>query len=140
MRVAQEMNIDLSRSYFVGDAATDLIAARQVGCRAFLVLTGRGFQQLSPSLRSVGEQFTITRNLKGAANHILKSELNSADKFEKLPPAFKPAADSTWMQTTPSERHFKNVTVGAGGQGLATPLPSNQNLVTKPINSPMFIK
>jgi hypothetical protein len=36
-----------------------------------MVLTGRGMQQLLPALRAVDE-FTITRNLMGAAVHILK--------------------------------------------------------------------
>lgn len=75
-QVAQEMNINLTRSYMVGDAITDLIAAQQVGCQPFLVLTGRGFQQLIPALHTVNGKFTITRNLMGATTHILKVELN----------------------------------------------------------------
>jgi hypothetical protein len=39
-----------------------------------LVLTGRGWQQLLPSLYSVGG-FTVTRNLIEATAHILKSEI-----------------------------------------------------------------
>lgn len=75
-QVAQEMNIDLSRSYMVGDAITDLLAAERAGCQSFLVLTGRGFQQLVPALHTVNREFTITRNLMGATTHILKAELN----------------------------------------------------------------
>lgn len=82
-QVAQEMNIDLSRSYMVGDAITDLVAAQRVGCQSFLVLTGRGFQQLVPALHTVNGEFTITRNLMGATTHILKAELNITQPQEE---------------------------------------------------------
>jgi len=83
-QVAQEMNIDLSDSYMVGDAMSDLIAAERAGCQSFLVLTGRGFQQLVPALHTMNREFTITRNLMGATGHILKAELNVAQHEEKV--------------------------------------------------------
>jgi D-glycero-D-manno-heptose 1,7-bisphosphate phosphatase len=73
LRVAAEMDIDLSQSYLIGDAAGDLLAGQRVGCQLFLVLTGRGWGQFLPSLRSV-HRFAITRNLWGAAIHILAAE------------------------------------------------------------------
>jgi D-glycero-D-manno-heptose 1,7-bisphosphate phosphatase len=75
LRVASEMGIDLSQSYLVGDAATDLLAGERVGCQLFLVLTGRGWKQLVPSMRAV-PRFTITRDLLEAANHIRAAEEN----------------------------------------------------------------
>jgi D-glycero-D-manno-heptose 1,7-bisphosphate phosphatase len=72
-QAAGEMGIDLSQSYLVGDAATDLLAGERVGCQLFLVLTGRGKRQLGPSLHSV-QRFTVTRNLLEAAYHILAAE------------------------------------------------------------------
>ena len=83
-QVAQEMDIDLSQSYMVGDAITDLMAAERVGCQSFLVLSGRGFQQLVPALHTVNREFTITRNLMGATTHILKAELKLAYQEEKI--------------------------------------------------------
>ena len=80
LQAAREMNIDLANSYFVGDSATDMIAARKVGCRSFLVLTGRGSQQLAPALRSVGNQFTISRDLMGAATDIINAEASSINE------------------------------------------------------------
>lgn len=77
-QVADEMDIDLSQSYLVGDAATDLIAGERVGCQLFLVLTGRGLQQLMPSFRSVNH-FTVTCNLMDATTRILKAELGVPD-------------------------------------------------------------
>ena len=83
LQVAQEMGIDLPRSYMIGDAATDLIAGQKVGCQTFLVLTGRGFQQLLPALRSVEGHFTISRNLLRATTHILKAELDIIDESDR---------------------------------------------------------
>ncbi|GAB4530999.1 MAG: D-glycero-beta-D-manno-heptose 1,7-bisphosphate 7-phosphatase [Anaerolineae bacterium] len=81
-QVADEMGIDLSRSYMVGDAATDLLAGQRAGCQLYLVLTGRGMQQLVPSLRSVSH-FTVTCNLMDAATRILKAELGVPQRVER---------------------------------------------------------
>ena len=39
---AKELGVDLTRSVFVGDAVSDVAAARAAGCRPILVRTGRG--------------------------------------------------------------------------------------------------
>jgi D-glycero-D-manno-heptose 1,7-bisphosphate phosphatase len=83
LRVAKEMDLDLNRSYMIGDAAADLMAGQQVGCQTFLVLTGRGFQQLWPALRSVSGRFTISRTLMGATAHILQAELSITDESDQ---------------------------------------------------------
>jgi D-glycero-D-manno-heptose 1,7-bisphosphate phosphatase len=75
LKAADQMGIDLSQSYVVGDAVTDLLAGHRVGCQLFLVLTGRGWGQIVPSLRLV-RHFTITRNLWEATTHILKAQAN----------------------------------------------------------------
>lgn len=86
LQAAREMDIDLASSYFVGDATTDLIAARKVGCRPFLVLTGRGFQQLGPALRMLGGGFTVSHNLMGAVTDIINAEAGLAhEKNMKVP-------------------------------------------------------
>lgn len=41
-RAAAELELDLAQSIFVGDALSDMEAARAAGCNAVLVLTGRG--------------------------------------------------------------------------------------------------
>ena len=79
LQVAEEMGIDLARSYLVGDAVTDLVAGQQVGCQLYLVLTGRGLQQLAASRRSV-DHFSVTCNLMDAATRILKAEVSIADE------------------------------------------------------------
>ncbi len=79
VRAANEMGIDLTCSYMVGDAVTDLQAGLRVNCRVFLVLTGRGLRQLLPAFHIVGDDFTIARNLMGATSQILKAEVGLAD-------------------------------------------------------------
>lgn len=75
LQAAKEMGINLAESYLIGDAATDIQAGYQVGCRTFLVLTGRGAEQLVPALHTDGGHFlTITRNLAEAVEHIIKAE------------------------------------------------------------------
>jgi len=85
LQAADEMGIELSASYLVGDAATDMLAGQRVGCRLFFVLTGRGFQQLLPAVHAV-DDFTITRNLMSAATRIIKAEMGVPDEIESLSP------------------------------------------------------
>jgi D-glycero-D-manno-heptose 1,7-bisphosphate phosphatase len=73
-QAARELDIDLVGSYIVGDAATDLVAGERVGCRTFLVLTGRGADQLWLAFRAMGHRFAITRNLSEAALQIIEAE------------------------------------------------------------------
>lgn len=47
LRAAREMNIDLARSFMVGDAITDMQAAQAAGVQCALVRTGRGESQLA---------------------------------------------------------------------------------------------
>jgi D-glycero-D-manno-heptose 1,7-bisphosphate phosphatase len=84
LQAAREMGLELVQSYMVGDAATDIIAGHQVGCQPILVLTGRGFQQLIPTVQAVGQQVTITHNLMTASLFILKTELVGAGEQWKL--------------------------------------------------------
>jgi D,D-heptose 1,7-bisphosphate phosphatase len=47
IRAAEEMNIDLGRSYLIGDMVKDMEAARRAGVKAVLVRTGHGGKVLS---------------------------------------------------------------------------------------------
>lgn len=84
LQAAAEMEIDLSHSYLVGDAATDIQAGQQVGCQTILVLTGRGVEQSIPTFHFTGEHsLTISRNLKEAAEYILRTELGQGNETER---------------------------------------------------------
>jgi D-glycero-D-manno-heptose 1,7-bisphosphate phosphatase len=47
LKAAEEMKLDLANSFFVGDAESDVMAAKAVGCRPVLVKTGRGEGQMA---------------------------------------------------------------------------------------------
>ena len=90
LQAAAEMGIELNQSYLIGDAASDIQAGQQVGCRTFLVLTGRGIEQSIPALHSTGRHFvTIVRNLGEAVGHILKVELNITDESDRSNSAYR---------------------------------------------------
>ena len=65
--------IDLSRSYFVGDALTDYEAGVAAGVTPLMVRTGRGVAQLA-LMAERGYQARTFDNLSGAIEWILKHE------------------------------------------------------------------
>jgi len=78
IQAAQEMNIDLTQSYMVGDAATDLMAGEAVGCKTFLVLTGRGKEQLAMINNkdiTVSKPFTIVTDLYEFAMKVYRKSI-----------------------------------------------------------------
>jgi histidinol-phosphate phosphatase family protein len=67
-RAARELNLDLSKSFMVGDTLRDLRAGKRAGCRTMLVLTGQG----GATLKKLGQASLkdwpgfVARDLKGA--------------------------------------------------------------------------
>jgi histidinol phosphatase-like enzyme len=90
-QAARALKIDLARSYLIGDAATDMLAARRVGCRGFLVLTGRGAKQLEPAFQLTGGGFSVLPNLKEAVLQIMKTETGLQGDRRGWEPALAPA-------------------------------------------------
>ncbi len=74
LKAAYDLKLDLSQSYFVGDAEADMLAGQAVGCRRYLVLTGRGRQQLIRCWLHGTWGFTVMPNLGMVANGILRQE------------------------------------------------------------------
>ena len=52
IRASREMDIDLPRSYVVGDTAKDVETARKVGAKGILVKTGYGQQSIASGLEA----------------------------------------------------------------------------------------
>lgn len=71
-RAVQEHNIDLSRSYVVGDKLVDIELARQMGMPAILVLTGHGRPR---GVSGLVEPDYIAADLTEAARWILKRHI-----------------------------------------------------------------
>jgi D-glycero-D-manno-heptose 1,7-bisphosphate phosphatase len=74
LMAAKDLGLDLSQSYLIGDAATDMQAARMVGSHRYLVLTGRGWRQLIHCLTHGERGFTVRPNIGAAVNAILRQE------------------------------------------------------------------
>ncbi|MBC7893173.1 MAG: HAD-IIIA family hydrolase [Sphingobacteriaceae bacterium] len=69
-RALHELNIDRSRSFFVGDSTTDLLTGRNAGLRTVLVRTGYGGQDG----RFEVEPDFVADDLAGAVDFILNGE------------------------------------------------------------------
>ncbi len=82
---AEKLGVDLSQSYLVGDAMSDVVAGKAAGCRTILVLTGRGLKEfLSPRARSV-RGYSISVDLWHAVWRILVEEgAAAAGSIERL--------------------------------------------------------
>lgn len=71
LQAARDLGLDLSASYLIGDAVSDIEAALAVGCRPLLVRTGRGQAQL-PGLRANGYNVPVVADLAEAVAWILE--------------------------------------------------------------------
>jgi len=71
-RAAARLGLDLSRSFLVGDAQSDVEAALDAGCRPLLVLTGLGKEQLDRMPPRVLAQCHVADDLGAAINWILE--------------------------------------------------------------------
>ncbi|MBC7891864.1 MAG: HAD hydrolase-like protein, partial [Sphingobacteriaceae bacterium] len=69
-RALHELNIDRSRSFFVGDSTTDLLTGRNAGLRTVLVRTGYGGRD---GRFEVDPDF-VADDLAGAVDFILNGE------------------------------------------------------------------
>jgi len=74
LQAQREHGLDLAGSYVVGDAATDVELALAVGCRAVLVLTGRGAQQRVHLTDEQHRQTHVVADLVEAAHWICRLE------------------------------------------------------------------
>ena len=74
LRAAEELRLDLKCSFLVGDALSDVEAARAVGCQPLLVLTGRGEEQLQESNPALRDDCHIVVDLAEAVDWILQQE------------------------------------------------------------------
>jgi D-glycero-D-manno-heptose 1,7-bisphosphate phosphatase len=70
-QAAQAHDIDLTASYYIGDALTDIEAGKAAGCTCVLVHTGRGrTQHLREEARLLRDYF-VARDLQAAARWIV---------------------------------------------------------------------
>lgn len=72
LRAGSEMNLDLTRSYLVGDNVTDVEAGIRAGAKSILVLTGHG-ESLWKSWPAPVRPHHVAHDLSEAVNWILHS-------------------------------------------------------------------
>lgn len=83
LRAAEELDLDLSASYFVGDHVTDVQAALAAGCRPILVRTGRG-REAASAVREMA--VPIAGTLASAVDVILAESALGIDLLEPALP------------------------------------------------------
>lgn len=71
LQAAACLDLDLSRSFLVGDARSDVEAALSVGCRPVLVLSGRGREQLTHIPSHLLARCHVADDLNAAVDWIL---------------------------------------------------------------------
>jgi D-glycero-D-manno-heptose 1,7-bisphosphate phosphatase len=69
-RAARDLNLDLARSFAVGDNLRDLAPAHDLGCRTVLVLTGLGKSMIKASWGVADE---VVKDIRAAAKWIIES-------------------------------------------------------------------
>jgi D-glycero-D-manno-heptose 1,7-bisphosphate phosphatase len=74
LAAAEESGLDLSHSYMIGDAESDMLAGQAAGCRPYLVLTGRGWRQLIRCWLHGLRDFAVVPDLGVAVNSIVRRE------------------------------------------------------------------
>jgi len=71
LQAADELDLDLGRSYVIGDAITDMQAADAAGAQPILVLTGRGQEQVRKAGLADAPPWLVVADLGAAVDHIL---------------------------------------------------------------------
>jgi len=74
LQAAGELDLDLSQSYLIGDALSDVEAARSAGVTPILVLTGRGVGQSALLATQDLCACTVLPNLREAFEYIMDGE------------------------------------------------------------------
>lgn len=73
LQAQREYSVDLTRSFLVGDAWTDVEAGLSVGARSILVMTGRGQRQLTQTWSHFPVRFGAVCDLADATQLILNA-------------------------------------------------------------------
>ena len=83
LAAAQELQLDLNRSFAIGDSVRDAVAAKSAGCESILVLTGHGTRQYEQYRASFGPQALVFADLYEAVSWLAdrSSEQSKRERF-----------------------------------------------------------
>ena len=68
---SKEFNVDLQKSYFIGDTVADIRCAQNAGIKSILVRTGKGEESFSILQKENNFPTFVAENLFNACNYIL---------------------------------------------------------------------
>ena len=75
LQAQSRYQLDLSKSFFIGDSITDYIAAKAAGCQPILVRTGRQGSTIDRLLlEQKAKQVPVMADLRTVANHLISGE------------------------------------------------------------------
>jgi D-glycero-D-manno-heptose 1,7-bisphosphate phosphatase len=98
LQAADELHLNLARSFLVGDAASDIDAASAVRCQPILVQTGRGREQLLLLHAQGAHGYFVADDLGGAVALILRQVAESQFGERQL----------EWREVEPGLHTFAN--------------------------------
>lgn len=73
---AEKYHLDLKSSYFIGDALTDIAAAKAAGVQSIFVFTGRGESEYAKSTKEDMKNVILCKSVIEAARYILHERNN----------------------------------------------------------------
>ncbi len=79
-QAAKQFDIDLNSSYLIGDAKTDIEAAKNAGCKSILIKSGYGKESFNALLSENNLPNFVAENFKEACDFIIKDI--SGEKIE----------------------------------------------------------
>ena len=68
IKAAKLNNINLKKSYMIGDRSSDILCGKRVGCKTIFI--DRNYKEQKPKIQNVS-----VKNLKEATNYILNNEI-----------------------------------------------------------------
>ena len=80
----KDLNLDLKRSFLVGDKMSDIEVGYRAGCKTILVLTGQGNDELKNNLKMKIKPNYISNDLFTAIQIIKRNKKSKEDNIKQL--------------------------------------------------------
>jgi D-glycero-D-manno-heptose 1,7-bisphosphate phosphatase len=114
-QAAERHNIDLSRSYMIGDAACDVEAACAAGCKPVLVRSGRWVEQAARLRTHLLDIQHVAAGLAEGADWVV-DQIAASRKGQAQPPARIAGSRATGAQGEPAQAAIQKMPAPFGAQ------------------------